>query len=253
MLFDVIQVCEISLSVTSRQQFDAWLHGPLNSLIPHSGLLVWAEGNGCEFGDLKLLHVCTSLLGQPISNEDDRSLSAELMRQWCLADRIPLLLDPTSTGFDQIRRIPAGLQVLVDGTESLFGDAGSLFALFCKKPHDQANTLFMAHLIAPYLRLAVDRIYRRVETPEWGPRVVSIPTPSMALTAREIGVLECIRDRTANAEIGAVLNISPFTVKSHLRRVFRKLDASTRAQAVASAISQRILGHRPQRSAFLNT
>ena len=36
-----------------------------------------------------------------------------------------------------------------------------------------------------------------------------------------------------NIEIGLILNISTFTVKNHLQRIFKKLDVVNRSQAVA--------------------
>lgn len=40
-----------------------------------------------------------------------------------------------------------------------------------------------------------------------------------------------------NPEIGMILNTSPFTVKNHLQRIFKKLAVMSRAQAVALVMS----------------
>jgi DNA-binding NarL/FixJ family response regulator len=53
------------------------------------------------------------------------------------------------------------------------------------------------------------------------------------LTAREIQVLEGMSHGRSNAEIGRELFLSEDTVKTHARRLFRKLGARDRAQAVA--------------------
>jgi DNA-binding CsgD family transcriptional regulator len=42
-----------------------------------------------------------------------------------------------------------------------------------------------------------------------------------------------VRNGKTNFEIGMILDISAFTVKNHLQRIFRKLDVVNRAQAVA--------------------
>lgn len=52
------------------------------------------------------------------------------------------------------------------------------------------------------------------------------------LSQREVEIMEWVRIGKTNYEIGMILNISAFTVKNHLQRIFRKLDASNRAQAV---------------------
>jgi transcriptional regulator EpsA len=53
------------------------------------------------------------------------------------------------------------------------------------------------------------------------------------LTQREIEILEWIALGKTNPEIGSILNVSLFTVKNHIQRIFRKLNVSNRAQAVA--------------------
>ena len=56
-----------------------------------------------------------------------------------------------------------------------------------------------------------------------------------ALTERELQVLNGMADGKSNAEIGRDLFVSEDTVKTHARRLFRKLGARDRAHAVASA------------------
>lgn len=53
------------------------------------------------------------------------------------------------------------------------------------------------------------------------------------LTEREVQVLSGMSQGRSNAEIGRDLFLSEDTVKTHARRLFRKLGAADRAQAVA--------------------
>jgi DNA-binding NarL/FixJ family response regulator len=64
------------------------------------------------------------------------------------------------------------------------------------------------------------------------PRPTEAGTPP-TLTAREIQVLEGMSHGRSNAEIGRDLFLSEDTVKTHARRLFKKLGASDRAHAVA--------------------
>jgi DNA-binding NarL/FixJ family response regulator len=60
------------------------------------------------------------------------------------------------------------------------------------------------------------------------------PTRSTTLTERELQVLRGMADGRSNAEIGRDLFVSEDTVKTHARRLFRKLGARDRAHAVAA-------------------
>jgi DNA-binding NarL/FixJ family response regulator len=55
------------------------------------------------------------------------------------------------------------------------------------------------------------------------------------LTERELQVLRGMSEGKSNAEIGRELFVSEDTVKTHARRLFRKLGARDRAHAVAAA------------------
>jgi DNA-binding NarL/FixJ family response regulator len=57
--------------------------------------------------------------------------------------------------------------------------------------------------------------------------------PPVQLTERETQVLEGMARGRSNAAIGRELFLSEDTIKTHARRLFRKLGASDRAQAVA--------------------
>ena len=56
--------------------------------------------------------------------------------------------------------------------------------------------------------------------------------PATPLSAREREILDLLAQGLSNKEIGARLNLSPFTVKNHLARVFEKLHVRCRTEAV---------------------
>lgn len=55
------------------------------------------------------------------------------------------------------------------------------------------------------------------------------------LTPRETGVLRLVAEGLSNDALGAQLNISKSTVRTHLRNISVKLAARNRTQAVAIA------------------
>ncbi len=62
-----------------------------------------------------------------------------------------------------------------------------------------------------------------------------------AITARERDVLSMIGQGYSNKRVARTLEISPETVKSHVKHIFSKLDVTTRSEAVSRAVSLRLL------------
>ncbi|MYW05460.1 response regulator transcription factor [Streptomyces sp. SID3343] len=69
------------------------------------------------------------------------------------------------------------------------------------------------------------------------------PAP-VVLTTREVQVLNAVADGLSNVDIGKRLVIAEATVKTHLLRVFAKLDVSDRTHAVVTAMEQGLLNRR---------
>jgi DNA-binding NarL/FixJ family response regulator len=86
-----------------------------------------------------------------------------------------------------------------------------------------ASALAGQDLMAPSLRRAMAE--RAAST--------RVTDPAATLTERELQVLRGMSQGKSNAEIGRSLFLSEDTVKTHARRLFRKLGVNDRAQAVA--------------------
>jgi DNA-binding NarL/FixJ family response regulator len=71
------------------------------------------------------------------------------------------------------------------------------------------------------------------------------PGRAVGLSARESELLPLLAEGMKNSEIAASLFLSVNTVKTHLKDLYRKLGASNRAQAVASAAEAGLLARRP--------
>ena len=70
---------------------------------------------------------------------------------------------------------------------------------------------------------------------------VAIPGTDEVLSPRELEVLEQVAAGASNREIAGALFIGEATVKSHLTRILRKLEASSRTHAVARARERRLM------------
>lgn len=58
---------------------------------------------------------------------------------------------------------------------------------------------------------------------------------SLGISPRELDVLQALAEGRSNKEIAALLHVSPNTVKTHLARLFEKLGARRRTEAVHRA------------------
>lgn len=89
-------------------------------------------------------------------------------------------------------------------------------------------------LAATVVHAITDAAWRRQSTPVGVGAVAAVGgSPQPALTEREQQVLTGMSRGRSNAEIGKELYLSEDTVKTHARRLFRKVGAADRAQAVA--------------------
>ena len=64
---------------------------------------------------------------------------------------------------------------------------------------------------------------------------------SLGLTGQEMKVLERLAAGQSNKEIARTLGVTPETIKTHVKRIFVKLSAESRAQAVVRAQSLGLL------------
>lgn len=85
-----------------------------------------------------------------------------------------------------------------------------------------ATALAGQDLLAPTMRRALESTL-----------AARVADPATALTERELQVLRGMSQGQSNAEIGRSLFLSEDTIKTHARRLFRKLGVNDRAQAVA--------------------
>jgi DNA-binding CsgD family transcriptional regulator len=88
----------------------------------------------------------------------------------------------------------------------------------------------MLQYLAPYLHEAMCRATPTAPVPKSSP-----------LSEREIETLNWAMAGKTNWEISMILNISERTVKFHVQNVMRKLEASSRAHAVAIALGQGLI------------
>ncbi len=67
------------------------------------------------------------------------------------------------------------------------------------------------------------------------------PKVTVKLSPRELEIVRLVAKGHPNKTIAAILDISPWTVATHLRRAFDKLGVKSRAEVVARAFKESLL------------
>jgi ATP/maltotriose-dependent transcriptional regulator MalT len=128
-------------------------------------------------------------------------------------------------------------------TRGRIDEAMEIFSPYLKESEaDNApgRLMYENPIVQPLLRQAVERNIQRPYV-EKLMALMGAPLNAMeaaggvALSDREMEVLRVMAEGLGNREIGARLYVSEATVKTHVQRILRKLDAASRTQAVARA------------------
>ncbi|MBQ6330603.1 MAG: response regulator transcription factor [Kiritimatiellae bacterium] len=94
-----------------------------------------------------------------------------------------------------------------------------------------------AELVAAIRRVAAGK---RAVSPEIENMLANDP-PVQELSPRQRDILESITRGLTNAQIALQLDISPESVKTHIARLFEKLGAASRSEAVTIALRRHLL------------
>jgi len=214
-----------------------WLSGELQHFLPHH-ILLSAWGDFAAF-DLKL-DLTSGIPGvrtaQLAHCRVDR-LVRKAYTRWIEAGRKPVLVEPTGVDLAQpchcaihtaLRDMRA---VLVHGVHDKRSGRDSLFIMFGTAPFTKGRSEQRFLSCLDPLFAQIDAAFRKVP-------VYSLPASHdgvnvLELSARELDVLEAITKGKTNLDIATALDISPFTVKNHVQRIFRKIGVTNRTQAAA--------------------
>lgn len=237
---------DASLRVYQRAHFFSWTQGLMQSLIRHE-VLICALPNGeppsMRADSFSMIAPEQAVFGEMFRR--DASAMPGLVKAWEAREFRPLIFDVADTALgksvfaQELERVGA-TQILVHGTHDTSGKVASFFVFACIPETLGARHAYLARLLIPFLHAA----WVRAETS--GRRKSgddSQPGETRKITVREQEILGWVCLGKSNFEIGAILEISPLTVKNHVQKILRKLDVVNRAQAVGKALELRILKH----------
>jgi DNA-binding CsgD family transcriptional regulator len=99
-----------------------------------------------------------------------------------------------------------------------------------------AMEIYVALVAVAFLGLGVwvgTRLFHRAPQGPFEPNKAAQET--LGISARELEVLELLAAGRSNKEIAGRLDVSPNTVKTHIAKLFEKLEVSRRTEAISRA------------------
>lgn len=250
------KVIQESLYVRRHHDLFSWLNGDFQQFIPHDVLLT-AWGN-FSLGVVQI-NVVSRLAGVRTAEIDKQALMPFLTRmfeRWSASAWAPLELSvenerhrlfpgPNDGGFG--RAIGQQHSALVHGIKDERGRHDCLYVALSSRAIMPPNASDWIVLLLPYIDTALRQVAHlpdqypdrpEAENPPHNRRASDRLTPPVEvegidLSDREREIMDLVCLGKTNSEIGTILDISFFTVKNHVQRIFRKLDVLNRAQAVA--------------------
>jgi DNA-binding CsgD family transcriptional regulator len=136
------------------------------------------------------------------------------------------------------RRAPSAItwqQVVLYGAVLALGALALDWAQYQRLARARTADIYLFLVAAGFLALGLwvgSRLLgRREAMPTGNPAAQA----SLGISDRELAVLGALADGRSNKEIASALHISPHTVKTHVARLYEKLEARRRTEAIARA------------------
>jgi transcriptional regulator EpsA len=232
---------EAAVKVKQRAHFFSWVQGVFQGMLAHEGLmcgLPHPEEKDLRFDWLGCYPASQDWLADVL--RPSGGLMSLLIADWQRRGRVPLLLGhaPGASSvavardlIDECRRLELS-NLAAHGLVGVDGQPAAFFAFFKLPAHPSSRDDRMLELVVPHLYAA----WLRVNCAEDDQPSIHRISVRQILTAREVEILGWIERGKSNNAIGNILNISHLTVKNHVQKILRKLNAQNRAEAVASGM-----------------
>jgi transcriptional regulator EpsA len=226
-----------SLLIKRHYELYVWLRGELQEFLPHE-ILICVWGDFARW-DLKF-DVVSALPGVRTSElancKIDDVIRSSYM-QWRSAGRKPFFLGTDEMHIDCACAIHSAMRsmrsALVHGIRDERAGRDSLYITLSREVLHQGNGRGRYDPLLESLVAHVDLACRRVAALPIGNPRAKRASATLELSSREREILERMCCGKTNVDIASELEISPFTVKNHVQRIFRKIGVSNRTQAAA--------------------
>jgi transcriptional regulator EpsA len=239
-LFRVL--CESRL-IARRMELIGWLQGEVRRVLPHQILIA-------AWGDFARLNVKCDLVSSipgvrslPLGRCPAEEFIRNSYRRWVRGGREPLRLDAAEASPTQVPcHCPLHIAIgqmrslVVHGVSDKLSGCDSLYLFLDSRSRAELDAergfVALAHLLVCQIDVAWRRV-AAVQLSDLPGAQLMARTRPFSVSDREREILHRLAYGSSNSEIAQALEISVFTVKNHLKRIFRKIGVTNRTQAAA--------------------
>jgi DNA-binding CsgD family transcriptional regulator len=172
-------------------------------------------------------------------------LAKRLHRIWMAGDAQAVVLDKRVAELHACAKhdcalpcaFPGMVLTLVHGTRNKRDGYDSLYIALRRQPYAINGAEARLRLLADSIIHQVDVAYRNVTALRTTKAPSIERTPSGLLSVREEEIASWLCQGKTNVQVAQLLGISVNTVKNHVQRIFDKVGASNRTEAVAKYLS----------------
>jgi len=240
-----LRVVAGSVRIDRHYELFLWLQSELQALLPHEILIsAWGDFARRRLG-VDVSSILPGVRTRALARCDIDAFLASAHKRWLEAGRAPVVLGAadfaetlqSACACAVHRALRAMGSIVVHGVRDARGGTESLYLAlhtgsFTRARPQERFTSLVEALIAP-IDVAFRRVGKLRATAARRPAGNGWGGKWLDLSIREQEILERVRAGSTNVEIALALSISPFTVKNHVQRIFRKIGVSNRTEAAA--------------------
>jgi transcriptional regulator EpsA len=239
-----LSLVQAGTAITRHADLLNWLQGDFQLCLPHD-ILIAGWGN---FEEGTVHHDVASRLpgvrSYAVGTACLPFLLAKLNDCWVAGGR-----QPRSFAFSEFAYLLGSASLPNSFCEALRGmRSGVVHGIFDQRCKGDCVYVFLSSRTLPHgepanaaakvLLPVIDTALRQIKhlPQQQGQAVHAVkttPEDTTGLSERETQIMAWVAMGKTNSEIGSILNISGFTVKNHMQRIFQKLNVFNRAQAVS--------------------
>ncbi|HQR41726.1 MAG TPA: transcriptional regulator EpsA [Gemmatales bacterium] len=242
----LLHVVQQSFSVRQHYQLFSWLQEDVQLFVPHDVVIAaWGDFRSGEVS-YDIISPLPGLRTNDFDNKAVLAFMAPLFARWHQCGHAPYVVK-AANGFSETeisnpltRDIMSRMRsCLVHGIKDQRGRHDCIYALLGPTELGSDRSKLTLRFLLPYIDTAFRQVAHLPEQQLNDGIVIPALEPELVqgsrcgMSQREQEIMNWVCKGKTNQEIGMILEISAFTVKNHLQRIFKKLDVMNRAQAVS--------------------